>query len=191
MSRSIRCNDATDSIFGWYIGIVQSVVGVDVGEAVMVNGQDTYPNTTAAIAATHSIFNVANTLLFLPFVPLFSRFLTWLVPVKEFSEKSHLTDLDIRMLDTPPMAIGTSAKRPARRSHFAAFVASRASPSTARWKSGSAGVEPPGLVMPRTPSAASASLRERSPPVVSEHYRAARDCLPIQPVGWATAAAGQ
>ena len=31
---------------------------------VVVDGIDTYPQTTAAIAATHSIFNITNTLLF-------------------------------------------------------------------------------------------------------------------------------
>lgn len=83
---------------------------MDVNKVVMVDGQETFPNTTAAIAATHTIFNVVNTLIFLPFVPLFARFLTWLVPSKEFKEAARLTDLDIRILDTPPMAIEQSRR---------------------------------------------------------------------------------
>ena len=75
---------------------------------VMVDGQETFPQRTAAIAATHSVFNIVNTIIFLPFVPLFVRLLTWLVPAKDFKEKPRLTDLDVRMLDTPLMAIDQS-----------------------------------------------------------------------------------
>jgi phosphate:Na+ symporter len=95
-------------IFAWYIGLVQWLLNLDVGAAVIVDGKATYPNTTPAIAATHSIFNIANTLLFVPFVPTFVRLLERLVPAKEFKEKPHLTDLDVRMLDTPALAIEQS-----------------------------------------------------------------------------------
>ena len=60
------------------------------------------------IAMTHSIFNIANTLIFLPFVPFFSNFLERIVPAKPFKEKPRLTDLDIRMLETPLLAIEQS-----------------------------------------------------------------------------------
>ena len=97
-------------IFSWYIGLVQWVVNVDVTQAVVQDGKTTYPNTTAAIAATHSIFNVVNTLLFLPFVPWFATLLNRIVPSKAFKEKPRLTDLDIRILETPPLAIEQSRK---------------------------------------------------------------------------------
>lgn len=97
-------------IFRWYIELVQWIIHVDVTRAVLQNGNETFPNTTAAIAATHSIFNVTNTLIFLPFVPLFVRLLQRLVPSKEFKEKPRLTDLDIRMLETPLLAIEQSRK---------------------------------------------------------------------------------
>lgn len=92
-------------LFPWYIDLVQYVVDGDVNYTVTQNGQEIYPNRTAAIAATHSIFNIANTLLFLPFLSLFVRLLRWLVPDKEFKEKPHLSDLDIRLLETPLLAI--------------------------------------------------------------------------------------
>jgi len=69
-----------------------------------------YPFTQSAIAFTHSGFNIANTLLFLPFVGLLSRFLMWLVPDKKTVEKPHLTYLNVRMLDTPTIAIEQSYK---------------------------------------------------------------------------------
>ena len=95
--------------FQWYIECVQVFVGADVTEVVVVNGKETY-NTTATIAATHSIFNIANTLLFLPFLLLFVRLLEKIVPAKAYKEKPHLTDLDIRMLETPLLAIEQSQK---------------------------------------------------------------------------------
>ena len=69
-----------------------------------------YPFTQSAIAFTHSGFNIVNTLLFLPFVGLLSRFLMWLVPDKKIVEKPHLTYLNVRMLDTPAIAIEQSYK---------------------------------------------------------------------------------
>ncbi|MEQ8785890.1 MAG: Na/Pi cotransporter family protein [Pirellulaceae bacterium] len=95
-------------LFSWYIALVQWVLDVEVGAAVTVDGNTTYPNTTLAIAATHSIFNIANTLLFLPLAPLIVRLLERFVPSKKFKEKPHLTDLDVRMLDTPALAIEQS-----------------------------------------------------------------------------------
>lgn len=97
-------------VFAWYIELVQWLVHVDVNREVLVAGQATFPNTTAAIAATHSIFNIANMLLFLPFVPLVIRLLERVVPAKEFKEQPRLTDLDVRMLDTPALAIEQSRR---------------------------------------------------------------------------------
>ena len=97
-------------VFIPYIGLIQWIVGTDVAKMVMVDGKETFPNTTVAIAATHTVFNLANMLLFLMFVPMFVRFLTWLVPAKDFKEKPRLSDLDIRMLETPLLAIDQSHK---------------------------------------------------------------------------------
>ena len=95
-------------IFRWYIQIVQLLIGVDVHEAVVTSTGTFYPNTTAAIAMTHSLFNVANTMIFFPFAPLLIRMLEKLVPGREFKEKPRLTDLDLRVLDTPALAIQQS-----------------------------------------------------------------------------------
>ena len=97
-------------IFAWYIDLIRWIVGNNISEAVVSGDTTTYPNTTSAIAATHTIFNVANTLLFLPLLPWFVRVLNRLVPSKDFKEKPRLTDLDIRMLETPLLAIEQSRK---------------------------------------------------------------------------------
>ena len=69
-----------------------------------------YPFTGAGIAFTHSGFNIVNTLLFLPLVGFLARFLIWLVPEKKVPEKPRLTYLNVRMLDTPAIAIEQSYK---------------------------------------------------------------------------------
>ncbi len=97
-------------IFQWYIELVQWLVDGNVAEAVVVNGQTTFPNTTPAIAVTHSLFNIANTLLFLALIPKMVRMLEHLVPSRTYKEKPHLTDLDIRILESPLLAIEQSRK---------------------------------------------------------------------------------
>ena len=82
----------------------------DLAERVVVDGKETFPGTTPLIAATHSVFNLVNTLLFLPLVPMLVRLLERAVPSKGYKEKPHLTDLDIRMLETPLLAIEQSRK---------------------------------------------------------------------------------
>ncbi len=48
-----------------------------------------FPVPRAAIAATHSIFNIANTLIFLPFLPLFVKLLELDRPVERISRKNR------------------------------------------------------------------------------------------------------
>lgn len=97
-------------IFHWYIDFVQSIVGGDAFEPAIVGGLETYPGVVPAIAATHSIFNIANTLLFLPLMTPMVRFLEWAVPGPAFKEKPRLTDLDVLILETPLLAIEQSRK---------------------------------------------------------------------------------
>lgn len=101
-------------VFHWYIDFIQTLLStlasIDVDAVAVKDGVDTYPSRTAAIAATHSVFNVVNTLLFLPIAPLLVRFLHWVVPSQAFKEKPRLTDLDIRMLESPLLAIEQSRR---------------------------------------------------------------------------------
>lgn len=75
-----------------------------------------YPFTQPAIAFTHSGFNIINTLVFLPFIGFMARFLIWLVPDK-VAEKPHLTYLNVRMLDTPAIAVEQSYKELIKMGH--------------------------------------------------------------------------
>jgi len=80
---------------------IQRMAGVDAaaGQAVSV---------TVKIAAVHTTFNVINTLLFFPLAGTLGRLLERFVPQKDHKEKPHLTSLDIRMLETPVIAIEQS-----------------------------------------------------------------------------------
>ena len=82
-------------IFNWYTDLVLRLVP---------EGME------AQIATTHSIFNIANTLAFIGFVTPIAAFLERLVPAKSYKEKPKLTDLDIRILETPMLAVEQSRR---------------------------------------------------------------------------------
>lgn len=67
-----------------------------------------YPDVTKGIALVHSLFNVVNVLLFLPFTGLMAAFLMKVVPEKRFSEAAHLTGLDAFVHDTPSIGLEQS-----------------------------------------------------------------------------------
>ncbi|MBN2414373.1 Na/Pi cotransporter family protein [bacterium] len=71
----------------------------------------TFPETipvATRIAFAHSFFNIFVVMILLPFMGPFTRMVTLLVPAKKTREKRHLTYLDIRMFDTPALAIQQS-----------------------------------------------------------------------------------
>ena len=80
---------------------IQRLAGVDAAAGEVVN-------VTVKIATVHTTFNVINTLLFLPFAGMLGRMLERIVPQRDAKEKPHLTSLDIRMLETPVIAIEQS-----------------------------------------------------------------------------------
>ncbi|WP_299469015.1 Na/Pi cotransporter family protein [uncultured Gimesia sp.] len=95
------------TIFFWYVEFIPWLIDVDVTKAVMIDGQPTYPDCVKAIAATHSVFNILNTLVFLPFAGQMATLLTYIVKDKP-QEIVHLRSLDIRILETPVLAIEQS-----------------------------------------------------------------------------------
>jgi len=63
---------------------------------------------SSRIALAHSGFNILVVTLFIGFVEPLSRFVGVLVPARSHEEKSHLTYLDVRMIETPIIAIQQS-----------------------------------------------------------------------------------
>jgi len=98
------------TIFPWYIRFVEAVVRVNPDLAVPNGDVMTYPYVMRAIATSHSLFNIALTCLFLPFVSPLVRLLLRIAPDKPVKEPARLTYLDVRMLDTPALGIEQSRK---------------------------------------------------------------------------------
>jgi phosphate:Na+ symporter len=92
------------AIFQWYMPCVKQVVSWMGGVDPVTKEID----VTKAIAATHTGFNVINTIVFLPFVGIMAKFLQRVVPEKSHKETPHLTNLDLRVLETPAIAIEQS-----------------------------------------------------------------------------------
>jgi phosphate:Na+ symporter len=63
---------------------------------------------SSRIAFAHSGFNILIVTLFIGFINPLSRFVTWLAPAASHEEKTHLTYLDVRMIETPIIAIQQS-----------------------------------------------------------------------------------
>jgi phosphate:Na+ symporter len=78
--------------------------------AVYTETTTTYPYAEKAIAVAHTGFKILNMLVFLPWVGVLTRFLIWLVPEKRIPEIPKLTYLDVRLFDTPVIALEQSAK---------------------------------------------------------------------------------
>ncbi len=58
------------------------------------------------IANTHTMFNIVNTIIFLPMVGLLAKLSTLLIRGKEQEMEFHLKYIDNRVLNTPPIALG-------------------------------------------------------------------------------------
>jgi len=97
------------ALFPFYITLIKRFVGAEaIMTAVDVNGTQTYATAMKAIALSHTGFNVANVLLFIPFTAVFAVLLTKIMPDRIQKEVPHLKFLDVRMLDTPAVGIEQS-----------------------------------------------------------------------------------
>ncbi len=102
------------AVFSLYLPIIRLIVSVvsgidDIGQMVLNDqGEESYPHTTMGIATVHTVFNVINVCLFLPFLSYFATFLERRVQDTVRKEKRQLTHLDFQMYDTPFAAIEQS-----------------------------------------------------------------------------------
>ncbi|MDF1553237.1 MAG: Na/Pi cotransporter family protein [Deferrisomatales bacterium] len=96
------------ALFPFYLAVVTKIVGHDPGLVVVEAGAEVYPHIRSGIAVVHSGFNIVNTALFLPFLPLFAKVVTRLVPETAVPVEQHLTYLDARMISSPAMGMQES-----------------------------------------------------------------------------------
>ncbi len=97
------------AIFPVYINLVKGIVGADlILTPQLVGDVPTFTYAMAGIALSHTGFNLANVLIFLPFTTILAKLLTGIMPDKTHKEIPHLKFLDVRMLDTPAIGIQQS-----------------------------------------------------------------------------------
>ena len=96
------------AIFQPYMRLVAWTVGVDPGAMVLADAGQTFPHMRSGIAITHTAFNVLNTAIFMPLLPLLARVVTRMVPDKSRKEVPHLAYPDVGMLQTPAIGIEES-----------------------------------------------------------------------------------
>ncbi len=87
-------------LFPIYIVLVRNIIVSISGDFSMAAG----------IATTHTIFNVANTLLFLPLVGVLAKFLEKIVPTQDTDKTAKVTKLDVRMFETPIILVEQTKK---------------------------------------------------------------------------------
>lgn len=68
------------------------------------------PFVARHIANTHTLFNLINTLIFLPAIGLLAKVATMLIRGKEDTEKMQVKFIDSRVLNTPPIALGQARR---------------------------------------------------------------------------------
>ena len=98
------------ALFDPYIHFLKWMLGVDPGAVVMNMDAATYPFVEKGIATAHTMFNVVNVAIFLPFTGYLARLLERIVPERRIPEQPHLAFLDLRLVDTPAMAIEQSSR---------------------------------------------------------------------------------
>jgi phosphate:Na+ symporter len=95
------------ALFPVYLTLVKAFLGVDPAAVSVENGVESFPYVTLGIATVHTGFNVANTLLFIPFIRTLERLLIRLVPDRAEPGRERMTALDQNLLETPMVAIET------------------------------------------------------------------------------------
>jgi phosphate:Na+ symporter len=76
----------------------------DVHAMVMLDGSETFPYVALGIASVHTVFNVLNVLIFLPFTHIFARLLVKFVKDKKV-KSNYVTHLDFQHFESPALAM--------------------------------------------------------------------------------------
>ncbi len=77
------------------------------------------PYIARHIANTHTLFNIINTLLFLPFIGLLAKISTLVIRGEDKVETHRVRFIDDRVLNTPPVAIGQARRETKRMAQIA------------------------------------------------------------------------
>ncbi|MDP8253888.1 MAG: Na/Pi cotransporter family protein [Candidatus Kaelpia aquatica] len=89
---------------GWFVKFVNFIIPGDI----------TLKNVMFYIAISHSLFNVVNSLVFLPFVGVLEKICIRLVPKKKGAIEAGPQYLEKHLLNTPPIALEQAQKETVR-----------------------------------------------------------------------------
>lgn len=118
-------------LFPYFIGAVSWFTGLFVGEAadMVIQTQADLalyggaigdkPFIARYIANTHTLFNIVNTLIFLPIIGLLARLTTMVIRGEDEEVDFHLKYIDNRVLNTPPIALGQARAETRRMANVA------------------------------------------------------------------------
>jgi len=110
-----------------YMKFISSITPGDADFVILTQAQaDSYsaligdkPFIARHIANTHTMFNVINVLIFLPFVGLLAKLSTLLVRGDDDADNMQVKFIDSRVLNTPPIAIGQARRETLRMAKIA------------------------------------------------------------------------
>lgn len=85
--------------------LIANFMGVpDVHAMVLKDGSESFPFVAVGIATVHTVFNVMNVLIFLPFTHIFAKLLIKFVKDKDVNS-SYYTRLDFQHFESPALAM--------------------------------------------------------------------------------------
>ncbi len=101
-------------LFPFYMSFIDSITPGDADMVIQTQQQaQAYsaslgdkPFIARHIANTHTLFNIVNTLIFLPLVGVLAKLTTIIIRGREEEMEFHLKYIDNRVLNTPPIALG-------------------------------------------------------------------------------------
>lgn len=114
-------------LFPVFLGIINSITPGDADFIVKTQEQAASlgaaigdkPFIARHIANTHTLFNIINTLIFLPIVGILAKLTTVLIRGREEEVEFHLKFIDNRVLNTPPIALGQARAETKRMAQLA------------------------------------------------------------------------
>lgn len=114
-------------LFPFYLKLVSAITPGDADFVIQTQAQaQSYaaaigdkPYIARHIANTHTLFNVINTIIFLPLVGLLAKMATLVVRGQDEVETLQVRFIDDRVLNTPPIAIGQARRETQRMARIA------------------------------------------------------------------------
>lgn len=94
-------------IFWKYMDFIEYIIA---GDADFLTDDNMKPHIAAHIAAGHTVFNVTNVLIFLPFIHVIERITYFLIPKKDTKQVGHLKFLGTQTSMSVPLSITLARK---------------------------------------------------------------------------------